>query len=85
MQRVGIIPAGILNYMQQWPGNTTRCSTYRRFTMDKIVIVTSNSDKKKDLIKYLKMLFPECEINIQYKQAEEFEDTTLHMKENAKI
>ena len=50
--------------------------------MNKIVIITNNSEKENGLIKCLSVLFPECEIEIKYKQAEGFEDFPLHMKED---
>jgi len=53
--------------------------------MDKIVILTGNSERENSLIEYLNMLFPECEIEIKYMQAEVFEDFPIHMKENLKV
>ena len=53
--------------------------------MGKIVIVASNSEKKKDLIECLTMLFPECDIEIRYKQADGFGDFHFYMKEDQKM
>lgn len=36
--------------------------------MEKIVLLTSDSDRDNNLIKCLKALFPECEIDIQSKE-----------------
>ena len=50
--------------------------------MDKIVMVTGNSEKKKSLIECLTMLFPEGEIEIRHKKTDGFEDIPLHMEED---
>ena len=51
--------------------------------MDKIVILTGNSERNDSLIECLNILFPECEIEIQSKQTEGFEGFPIHMKENS--
>ncbi|MBW2246947.1 MAG: hypothetical protein JRF62_07050 [Deltaproteobacteria bacterium] len=41
--------------------------------MDKIVFITDHPEECESLISYLKILFPECEIQIQPKQATELQ------------
>lgn len=53
--------------------------------MDKIVILTGNSERDDSLIESLNMLFPECDIEIQYKQAGTFKDFPIHIKENLEV
>jgi len=53
--------------------------------MDKIVILSSNSERNDSLFECLSMLFPECEIEIQSKQKEGFEGFPVHMKENLEM
>lgn len=42
--------------------------------MKKIVIITNGSEAGATLIKYLEIIFPECEIEVQSMQAERFRD-----------
>ncbi len=42
--------------------------------MDKIVIVTDHCEGNVSLIAYLRMLFPECEIQVLSRQKERFVD-----------
>ena len=53
--------------------------------MDKIVILNGNSERDDSLIESLNMLFPECDIEIQFKKTEGFEDFPIHMKENLEV
>lgn len=53
--------------------------------MDKIVILRGNSERENSLIECLNILFPGCEIEIKYKQAEGFIGFPIHMKENLKV
>ena len=62
-----------------------RYLAYRKLNMDKIVILTGNSERNDSLIECLNILFPECEIEIQSKQTEGFEGFPIHMKENLEV
>lgn len=67
-------------YTLWWQGNATQI-----FSMDKIIILTGNSERDDSLIESLNILFPECEIEIQSKQTEGFEGFPVHMKENLEV
>lgn len=53
--------------------------------MDKIIVVTSNYEQKKYLLECLNILFPECEVEFRYRQAEGFEGLPLRLKEDQKM
>ena len=48
--------------------------------MDKVVLLTDRFEECDPLISCLKLLFPECEIQIQPKQAAKFERTSLTLE-----
>ena len=63
-------------------GKATRCLIDRRFNMDKIVILSGNSERNDSLIECLRMLFPECEIQNLSGRTESFGDFPVYMEEN---
>jgi len=48
--------------------------------MNKVVLLTDRFEECDPLISCLKLLFPECEIQIQPKQATKFERTSLTLE-----
>jgi hypothetical protein len=49
----------------------------RRLTMHKIVIFTDRPEECETLISCLKILFPECEVQVQAKQADKLQRASL--------
>ena len=45
--------------------------------MEKIVVLAGNTDQDSKLIKCLKMLFPECEIDIRERMPEEIDSPDI--------
>ncbi|MGB2927718.1 MAG: hypothetical protein WBB70_02275 [Desulfobacterales bacterium] len=48
--------------------------------MDKVVLLPDRSEEREPLISCLKLLFPECDIQIQPKQVAKFERTSRTLK-----
>lgn len=48
--------------------------------MDKIVLLTDRPQEYESLISCLKILFPECEIQVQPKQAKELQGASLALE-----
>jgi len=49
----------------------------RRFIMNRVVLITDRPEECETLISCLKILFPECEVQVQPKQAAKFQGTSL--------
>jgi hypothetical protein len=49
----------------------------RRFTMDKVVLLTDRPEEYETLISYIKILFPECEVQVQPKQVAKLQGASL--------
>ena len=62
----------------------TRPMPKRRFSVDKIVVVTGESGGDERLISFLRMLFPECEIQIvSWQPATSFGDVPVDLESSA--
>ncbi len=48
--------------------------------MNKVVLLTDRLEECETLISYLKILFPECEVQIQPKQAAKLQRTSLALE-----
>jgi hypothetical protein len=52
----------------------------RRFTMNQVVLLTDRSEECETLISCLKILFPECEVQVQPNQAAKLQRTSLALE-----
>jgi hypothetical protein len=48
--------------------------------MNKVVLLTDRLEECETLISYLKILFPECEVQVQPKQAAKLQRTSLALE-----
>ncbi|MBW2014447.1 MAG: hypothetical protein JRI69_11785 [Deltaproteobacteria bacterium] len=48
--------------------------------MDKVVLLTDRPEECETLISYIKILFPECEVQVQPKQAAKLQRTSLALE-----
>ena len=48
--------------------------------MDKVILLTNRPEECEPLISCLKLLFPECEVQVQPKQAAELQRTSLDLE-----